>query len=69
MACGWKNFEENGGWHDMIVFTSICTNYVHKARTLAESVKKNIPDAKFFVCLTEREMPAVMEWEYFDKVI
>ena len=28
----------------MIVFTSICTNYAHKARTLAESVKKNIPD-------------------------
>ena len=32
----------------MVVFTSICTNYAHKARTLAESVKKNIPDAKFF---------------------
>lgn len=24
----------------MIIFTSICTNYAHKARTLAESVKK-----------------------------
>ncbi len=53
----------------MIVFTSICTNYAHKARTLAESVKKNIPDAKFFVCLTEREVPASMESPYFDKVI
>lgn len=53
----------------MIVFTSICTNYAHKARTLAESVKRNIPDAKFLVCLTEREMPDVMKYPYFDEVI
>ncbi len=53
----------------MIVFTSICTNYAHKARTLAESVKKNIPDAKFLVCLTEREMAENMESPYFDDVI
>ena len=53
----------------MIIFTSICTNYAHKARTLAESVKKNIPDAKFFVCLTEREVPETMKCQCFDKVI
>ncbi|TCL59362.1 hypothetical protein EDD76_10499 [Kineothrix alysoides] len=53
----------------MIVFTSICTNYAHKARTLAESVKKNIPDAKFFVCLTEREKGEEMDFPYFDEVI
>ena len=53
----------------MKVFTSICTNYAHTARTLAESVKKNIPDAKFLVCLTEREVPESMECEYFDDVI
>ena len=53
----------------MIVFTSICTNYAHKARTLAESVKKNIPDAKFLVCLTEREVPESMNSPYFDEVI
>lgn len=53
----------------MIVFTSICTNYAHKARTLAESVKKNIPDAKFFVCLTEREKGEEMNFPYFDEVI
>lgn len=53
----------------MIVFTSICTNYAHKARTLAKSVKDNIADAKFYVCLTEREIPQSMEYEYFDKVI
>lgn len=53
----------------MIVFTSICTNYAHKARTLAESVKKNIPDAKFFVCLTEREKDEKMDFPCFDEVI
>lgn len=53
----------------MIIFTSICTNYAHKARTLAESVKKNIPDAKFLVCLTEREVPKSMDCPYFDEVI
>lgn len=53
----------------MIIFTSICTNYAHKARTLAESVKKNIPDAKFIVCLTEREIPETMKSPYFDEVI
>ena len=53
----------------MIIFTSICTNYAHKARTLAQSVKENIPDAKFYVCLTEREIPEAMNSSYFDKVI
>ncbi|MBR4983267.1 MAG: hypothetical protein IKY94_11990 [Lachnospiraceae bacterium] len=53
----------------MIVFTSICTNYAHKARTLAKSVKENIPDAQFYVCLTEREIPESMNSPYFDKVI
>ncbi len=53
----------------MIIFTSICTNYAHKARTLAESVKRNIPDARFFVCLTERSIPESMQYEHFDKVI
>ena len=37
----------------MIIFTSICANYLHKARCLAESVKTHMPDAQFFVCLTE----------------
>ncbi len=53
----------------MIIFTSICTNYAHKARTLAQSVKENIPDAKFFVCLTETEKPEAMNSPYFDEVI
>lgn len=53
----------------MVVFTSICTNYAHKARTLAESVKRHIPDAQFLVCLTEREKPAAMDYKYFDDVV
>lgn len=53
----------------MIVFTSICTNYGHKARTLAESVKKNIEDATFVVCLTEKEKPQSMDYEYFDDIV
>lgn len=53
----------------MIVFTSICTNYGHKARTLAESVKKNIKDSIFIVCLTEQEKPQCMEYEFFDDVV
>lgn len=53
----------------MIIFTSICANYLHKARTLAKSVKENIPDATFIVCLTEREMIPQIEYPYFDRVI
>ncbi|KAF6634914.1 hypothetical protein H6F38_09155 [Paenibacillus sp. EKM208P] len=53
----------------MIIFTSICANYAHKARTLAKSVKENIPDATFIVCLTEREIPQELEYEYFDEIV
>jgi hypothetical protein len=53
----------------MIIFTSICANYIHKARTLADSVKKNIPDAKFFVCITERKKTEQMSYNSFDRVV
>lgn len=53
----------------MIIFTSICANYTHKARTLAESVKKHMPEAKFFVCMTEREKTPIMEFPAFDEVV
>lgn len=53
----------------MIIFTSICANYLHKARTLATSVKRNIPDAKFFVCLVESEKIQQYEYKDFDEVI
>ena len=54
----------------MIFFTSICSNYLPKAMTLAESVKRHCPDAKFVLCLVEREVPKVAtEYPHFDKVI
>lgn len=53
----------------MIIFTSICANYVHKARTLAQSVKKNIPDAKMILCLVEREVDSRIPDECFDEII
>ena len=54
----------------MIIFTSICANYGHKARLLAESVRRQIPDAVFYLCLVEREVPAVFrEWGCFDHIV
>lgn len=53
----------------MIIFTSICANYVHKARTLAQSVKKHIPDAKMVLCLVEREIDSRIPCEYFDEIV
>lgn len=53
----------------MIIFTSICANYAHKARLLGESVKQNVNDAKFFVCLTEREVPENIKYDCFDGIV
>lgn len=53
----------------MVVFTSICANYTHKARCLAESVKRHMPDATFVVCLTERSIPQNVPNENFDSIV
>lgn len=54
----------------MIVFTSICANYAHKARILAWSVHRHIPDALFVLCLTERNVPkAIADEKEFDRVV
>lgn len=53
----------------MIIFTSICANYGHKARALATSVKAQVKDARFFVCLTERAIPEEINYDCFDKII
>lgn len=53
----------------MIIFTSICANYLHKARALAKSVKENIPDSVFVVCLVEREVLPEYEYPYFDHIV
>ncbi len=53
----------------MIVFTSICANYLPKALSLAKSVKSNIPDSHFCLCLLEREIhPFAEEAREFDDV-
>lgn len=56
----------------MVVFTSICMNYLPKALVLGKSLKKNNKDIKFYVMLVEREIPA--DWpkeanDIIDKVI
>ncbi|MBW8368988.1 MAG: glycosyltransferase [Arenimonas sp.] len=54
----------------MIYFTSICSNYLPKAMTLAESVKRHCPDAHFVLCLVEREVPDVARaFPHFDEII
>ncbi len=40
----------------MIVYTSICMNYLPKALCLGESLKKTNPNVKFYVILLEREI-------------
>lgn len=44
----------------MVVFTSICMNYLPKALTLGESLKKTNKNIKFCIVLLEREIPK--EW-------
>lgn len=53
----------------MVIFTSVCANYVHKARTLAQSVKRNIPDATMVLCLVEREIDAAIYNDCFDEIV
>ncbi len=56
----------------MIIFTSICANYAHKARCLAESVRAHLPEARFLICLTEREVPENMKKNIpglFDEIV
>ena len=56
----------------MIVYTSICMNYMPKALILGESLKKNNKDVKFYVVLLEREIPKEVDEEMYkiiDKII
>lgn len=54
----------------MIFYTSICSNYLPKAMSLAESVKRHCPGARFVLCLVEREVPeAAASFPHFDEVI
>lgn len=53
----------------MIIFTSVCANYVHKARSLAQSVKRHIPDAKMILCLVEKEIDPRIPVDCFDDIV
>jgi hypothetical protein len=54
----------------MIVTTSICANYIPKARVLAQSVKKHHPEAKFVLCLVEKDVdPRIREDKLFDQIL
>ena len=41
----------------MLVYTSICMNYLPKALILGNSLKKHNDNVKFVVILVEREIP------------
>ena len=52
----------------MVVFTSICMNYLPKALVLGNSLKKNNKNVKFYVMLVESEIPS--DWpEVANKII
>lgn len=54
----------------MIAFTSIATNYLAKARVLADSLKRYHPDITFMICLVEREIPPeAYDGGFFDQII
>jgi hypothetical protein len=54
----------------MIVCTSICANYIPKARVLASSFKKHNPGTKFILCLVEKTThQAANDTADFDLVI
>ena len=54
----------------MIIFTSICGNYIPKAKSLAQSVKQHIPDATFVLSLLENEIPDYFaDSSEFDRII
>lgn len=54
----------------MLICTSVCSNYLPKAAVLARSVRRHNPEARFVVCLTEREVPAIARGcAYFHDVV
>lgn len=53
----------------MIISTVTAANYLHRAKVMARSVKRHMPDAKVVVCLVEKEMiPEARNVPWFDNV-
>lgn len=54
----------------MIISTVTAANYVHRAKVMARSVKRHMPDAKVVVCLVEKNMiQEAMNVPWFDEVV
>ncbi|MCJ8010953.1 hypothetical protein MUG84_04235 [Paenibacillus sp. KQZ6P-2] len=54
----------------MIISTVTAANYLHRAKVMARSVKRHMPDAKVVVCLIEKDMiQEAMNVPWFDEVI
>ena len=54
----------------MVITTSICANYLPKAKTLAKSIKRAHPEAKIVLSLVEKDIhQAAQDTDLFDKVI
>ncbi|WP_261133642.1 hypothetical protein [Bacillus sp. Marseille-Q3570] len=54
----------------MIFCTSVCSNHLARAKALAMSLKKHIPDSRMIVCLVEKDLPPQIENEpFFDEVV
>ncbi|WP_221564747.1 hypothetical protein [Alkalihalobacillus sp. TS-13] len=54
----------------MIFCTSVCSNHLARAKVLAISLKKHIPDSKLIVCLVEKDHPPLIENDLsFDEVV
>lgn len=64
------SFFPNAHHHNMVVYTSVCANYLPKAKVLAKSLKKHHPQVPVVACLVENELPVDPSlWVYFDDVV
>lgn len=67
-----KNNKQKKNKEEIVVYTSICMNYLPKALVLGESLKKYNPDIKFYIILLERTIPKEVTKDMYkivDKII
>ncbi|AZS15579.1 fascin domain-containing protein [Paenibacillus lutimineralis] len=54
----------------MIISTVTAANYLHRAKVMARSVKRHMPDAKVVVCLVEKDMiQDAVNVPWFDEIV
>lgn len=62
--------KEDRGMSDLVVCTATCADYLHMAKALAKSVKQHHPDARFAICIVEKELhPEVRDCGLFDHIV